>query len=172
MVSERDCARRSSHYRSLWDLLDPKLASVRALPLVLWNKLSISSHLIFTVFEFPDELILSVLSHISPNFGQYARLHFQWHITDSVYCYRQQRAFLLSLGMTCRAMCLRLLPWIWERVELHSGNWVRRPNAIVGALHADPYLGMSVKYFHPSICPWVGADLYPLKVSDDISPTG
>ena len=132
---------------------------------------SISSRLIFTVFEFPEELILSIVSHVSPDSGQYAGFHFQ-HVMDTRDCYRQRLAFLVSLGMTCRAMWLRLLLWIWERVEMDSEDLVRRPNAIVGALHADPYVGMSVKYFHPFICLWVGADLCPLKVSDDISLTG
>ena len=113
---------------------------------------SISSRLIFAVFEFPDELILSVLSYVSSDPGQYARFHFQ-HVMDTRYWYRQRLAFLLSLGMTCRAMWLRLLPWIWERVEMCSRNWERRSNAIVGVLHADPYLGLNVKYVHPLFVP-------------------
>ena len=73
--------------------------------------------------------------------------------------YHQRRVeFLLPLSMTCRMMRLRLLPWIWECVEVFSDDWtggeglMRRPRAIVGALRADPGLGESVKYFHFPSC--------------------
>jgi hypothetical protein len=112
---------------------------------------SISSHLTFAVFEFPNELILSILSYGSPDLGRYARFYLI-HNADIRYRYRQRVAFLLPLSMTCRAMRLRLLPWIWERIEMLPYRWTRmehltqRSKAIVGALRTDPYLGMSVKY--------------------------
>ena len=118
----------------------------------------ISSHLIFAVFAFPNELILSILSYGSPDLGRYARFHLK-HIADTRYRYRQRVAFLLPLSMTCRAMRLRLLPWIWERVKMLPDRWTRmehltqRSKAIVGALHTDPYLGMSVKYIHSLFVP-------------------
>ena len=66
---------------------------------------------------------------------------------------------MLPLSMTCRAMRLRLLPWIWERIE--AVNWkgrkdlVWRTKAIVRTLRADPGLRMGVKYSYPPICPWI-----------------
>jgi hypothetical protein len=124
------------------------------------DQTSISLHPIFPVFEFPDELILSVLSYVSPDprpNGQYARFRFPYYVRPNNY-HRQRVAFLLLLSMTCRAMRLRLLPWIWERIEVFSVDWcgegglVWRPKVIVGALRADPGLTASVKYFHPHIC--------------------
>jgi hypothetical protein len=131
----------------------------------------------FAVFEFPDELILSVLSCVSPDpglTGQHARFRFQYNMNASNY-HQQRVAFLLPLSMTCRVMRLRLLPWIWERTEAFSGDWkggenlVRRHKAIAGALHADPGLATNVKYFRPLICPWVWANLRLLKDTDDAS---
>ena len=124
------------------------------------DQTSISSHPIFAVFEFPDELILSVLSYVSPDprpTGRYARFRFPYYVRANNY-HRQRVAFLLLLSMTCRAMRLRLLPWIWGRIEVFSVDWcgegdlVWRPEVIVGALRADPGLAASVKYFHPPIC--------------------
>jgi hypothetical protein len=131
-----------------------------------------SSHPTFTVFKFPDELVLSVLSHVSTDpglTGQYARFRFQYNMDASDY-HQRRVAFLLPLSMTCRAMRLRLLPWIWERTEAFLGDWeklVRRHETIMGALRADPGLGMNVKYFCPLIYPWVWTDLRSLKVADD-----
>jgi hypothetical protein len=128
------------------------------------DKNSIFSRPTFAVFEFPDELILSVLSCISPDLeptGHYARFRSQYNMDISDY-HQRRVALLLSLSMTCRAMRLRLLPWIWERIEAFSGDWVggeglmRRPKAIVSAVRADPCLGMSVKYLRPFACHLVG----------------
>ena len=130
---------------------------------------SISSHLISAVFEFPDELILSVLSYVSPALeltGQYARFRFQYNMDNSDY-HRRRMEFLLSLSMTCRTMRLRLLPWIWKHIEASSWKDLgRRHKAIVDVLRTDPCLGMSVRYFRPFIRRWVGVDLCPLKVPD------
>ena len=75
--------------------------------------------------------------------------------------YHQRRLkFLLPLSVTCRAMRLRVLPWIWERIEVFLGDWaggeniVRRLEAMVDALRADPGLAMRVKYFC-LLCLWV-----------------
>jgi hypothetical protein len=105
------------------------------------DKNSIFSRPTFAVFEFPDELILSVLSCISPDLeptGHYARFRSQYNMDISDY-HRRRVAFLLPLSMTCRAMRLRLLPWIWGRIEAFSGiSWnrgseslMRRPKVIV-----------------------------------------
>jgi hypothetical protein len=128
-----------------------------------------SSHPIFAVFEFPDELILFVLSYVSPDpglAGHRARFRVQYimEVSDD---YRWRVAFLLPLSMTCRVMRLRLLPWIWERIEVFSGDWVRwevltrRSKAIVGALRADPGLHMNVKYFCALLSPGSGLILSP-----------
>jgi hypothetical protein len=138
------------------------------------DQIPMSSHSTFTVFKFPDELILSILSHVSTDpglTGQYARFRFLYNMTASDY-HRQRVKFLLPLSMTCRAMRLRLLPWIWERTEaslLLCGLecLVRRHEIIVGALRADSGLSMSVKYFCPPIYPWICTDLRSLEVPDD-----
>ena len=118
-------------------------------------------HSIFLVFELPDELILSVLSHISPDppvIGHYARFRLQYcmQISD---CHQQRARFLLSLSMTCRAMRLRLLPWIWERIECFKSvprcgpeGFPKGLNAMVGALHTDIFLAVSVKYSCALLC--------------------
>ena len=135
------------------------------------------SHLTFAVFGFSDELILSILSHVSPDPRRYARFHFQ-HVMDTRDYHRRRMAFLLPLSKTCRAMRLRLLPWVWERVEVLPGGWtgvedpIRRPTGIAGALRADPYLSMSVRYVHPFFVPGSAVYLCPLKISVDASPVG
>ena len=85
--------------------------------------------------------------------------------------YHQQWVqFLRPLTMTCRAMRLRLLPWVWERLELpRSDNWNPggmssvKLNIIADVLHASAYLAATVKYFFALLCPRVGADSRPLK---------
>jgi hypothetical protein len=134
------------------------------------DQLSISSHLIFAVFEFPDELILSVLSYVSPApTGQYARFRFQYNMDNNDYHWRRME-FLLSLSTTCRAMRLRLLPWIWNHIEASSWKDLeRRPKVIVDVLRADPCLGMNVRYFCPFVRRWLGTNICSLKVPDDAS---
>ena len=137
-----------------------------------FDQTSISSHPVSTVFQFPDELIISVLSHVSPDprpNGHYARFRFPYYMRANG-CHQRRVEFLLPLSMTCRAMRLWLLSWIWEYIEALSGeNPERRLKAIVGALRADPHLGTSVKCVRPCSCPWVWADLCPLKVPDGAS---
>jgi hypothetical protein len=122
-----------------------------------FDQTSISSHLVFAVFKFPDELILSVLSHVSPDprpTGHYAPFRFPYYMRVNDY-HRQRVEFLLLLSMTCRAMRLWLLPWMWEYIEAFSGeNPEQRLKAIAGALRADPHLGMSVKCVRPFSRPW------------------
>ena len=77
------------------------------------------SYYIFAVFQLPDELILSILSHISPDphlTGQYARFCVQYRmkISDS---HQQRMKILHPLSRTCMAMRLRLLPWIWDHIQ-------------------------------------------------------
>ena len=68
--------------------------------------------------------------------------------------HQQQVRFLLPLSMTCRSMRLRLLPWIWKRIECldlalswsSEGRFPRKLNAILEGLGADAYLAVSVKY--------------------------
>jgi hypothetical protein len=141
----------------------------------LVDQTSISSRPTFAVFELPNELILSVLSYVSPDPGptsHYERFRFSFYMHPKNY-HAERVEFLLPLSMTCRAMRLRLLPWIWERIEGSSRKgFKRRPEPIVGALRADPGLAMNVKYFRPPICLWTGAYLRPLKVPDDVSRVG
>ena len=116
---------------------------------------TITLHFISAVFGFPDELILSVLSYVSPALeltGQHVRFRFQYNMDNSDYHWRRME-FLLSLSMTCRVMRLRLLPWIWNHIEASSWKDLeRRPKVIVSVLRADPCLGMSVRDSRPFIC--------------------
>jgi len=91
-------------------------------------------------------------------------------------CHEQRVRFLLPLSMTCKAMRLRLLPWIWERIEClewppnwnSDGGVPRKLDTIVGALRADISLATSVKYFCTPLSPWIGTDPRPLKVHDGV----
>jgi len=128
---------------------------------------------VFAVFELPDELILSILSHISPDpelVRYYARLCSVY--SEDTNGYPQRVRFLRRLSMTCRAMWLRLTPWIWERLEcMKSSPFWRSPrkiNAIMNVLDADVSLAAHVKYPCTLLFPWVGIDLCPLKVRDGI----
>jgi len=74
----------------------------------------------FAVLGLPDELILSILSHISPEprlTGHYARFRVQYNMDINKY-HQRRVEFLRPLSATCKAMRLRLLPWIWEHLEL------------------------------------------------------
>jgi len=112
----------------------------------------------FTVFELPNELILSILSHISPDpplTGHYARFRVQYN--TRIGDYREWRVqFLRPLSMTCKVMRLRLLPWIWEHLEPIWGN-LGNLNTTV---NRDRSLANNVKYFHPSLSQWVGIDSF------------
>ena len=132
-------------------------------------------HLVFTVFELPDELILSILSHISPDpwlpgHSTWFRIPYSMTADDS---YNQRVEFLRPLSMTCWAMRLRLLPWVWEHLVFPQWNseqaFTVRTNKIVNASHADKFLATSVKYFYALLYLWVWIDLCPLKVHDDVS---
>jgi hypothetical protein len=135
------------------------------------DQIPMSSHPTFTVFKFPEELILSVLDCVSPHPGP--TVHYAWFRYQYNTYHRERVRFLLPLSMTCRAMRLRLLPWIWECVKVicrsDTEDFRRRPMVIMGTLCADPYLGTSVKYFHLLLCPWVRADLRPPKVPDNLA---
>ena len=114
-------------------------------------------HPILTVFKLPDELIRSVLSHISPLpqlTGHRVRFCTQGihGIRDS---HQQRMDFLRPLSMTCRTMRLRLTPWVWERLgtTYSRSSWdpkflVRKLNTLVNVLRADIFLATSVKYHH------------------------
>jgi len=131
-------------------------------------------HPLFAVFELPDELILSILSHISPEprlTGHYARFREQYcmEINDD---HQERVRFLRPLSMTCRAMRLRLLSWMWDLVEPSRVCWydlqkgLRWNLAAIGnALQADTLLAASVRYFSALLCPCAGADSCP-KVHD------
>ena len=121
----------------------------------------------FPVFELPDELILLILFWISPDpqlTGRYARFSFPYN-TGSSECQNQRASFLRPLSATCRAMRLRLLPWVWERVEVpRQDPWksddriVWGLNVIVSSLRRDVFLAGSVRYFSIFLCSSVTAD--------------
>ena len=54
--------------------------------------------------------------------------------------------------MTCRAMRLRLLPWVWECIALSwrssEGTSAKNLNTIAYALHGDKFVATSVKYLN------------------------
>ena len=67
--------------------------------------------------------------------------------------------------MTCRAMRLRLLPWVWGRLELPQQvyglvqEWtVQRLSIILNGPHTDGFLASGVKYFCALLCPRIGTD--------------
>ena len=90
--------------------------------------------------------------------------------------HEQREELLLSLSMTCRAMRLRLLSWLWERVECfnlipsHGPEDFRRGiNAVMGTLRMDTFLAASVKCFRAGFwCTSGEADACPLQVHDGI----
>ena len=73
---------------------------------------------------------------------------------DDYWRRKRMHWFLLPLSMTCRAMRLRLLPWILERIKCFElapswsseGHFPSGLNAIMRALGADIYLSAGVKY--------------------------
>ena len=97
-------------------------------------------------------------SHICPDpqlTGPYARFCIP-NRPGICYCYNQRVRFLQPLSMTCKAMRLRLLPWVWECLELPpvfrrtAGERVaKRLDSVVNAVHADMFLAASVKYVPP-----------------------
>ena len=138
------------HHSSRGSHLKP--VSARALTSVLCAR---PFNLTFTVFKFPDELILSIASHISPELiGHYARFRVQDEL--AVYDDHRQRVRVLRwLSMTCKTMRSRLLPWIRERLDvemLKPYNWSSgesvegRLNAIINASHADTFMANRVRY--------------------------
>ena len=112
--------------------------------------------------------------HISPDpqltTGHYARFRVQylmWTSDDHHQCAK----VLLPLSMTCKAMWLRLRPWIWDLIEpsrrFHVMNY-----RVMYALRADVSLATSVRYLSALLCHWVKADSCSLEVHDDTQPVG
>ena len=90
--------------------------------------------------------------------------------------HKQRMRFLRRLSMTCRAMWLRFVPWVWERLELPFADYwssgetfAKKLNAITNALHAEPFLATTMRYLCTLPCPWVGADSRPVKVHEGSS---
>ena len=108
-----------------------------------------------TVFELPDELILSILSYVAPHM-QYTSHWVRFRLLHDKICDdgKIRARFLRRLSATCRTMRLRLAPWLWEHFELSTRRaWdeagetaVRNLNAIANALSTDTSLATSVKY--------------------------
>ena len=134
------------------------------------------TYLHLTVFELPDELILSILSHIAPD--PQATGHCAWFRDldpeeGRVYC-DQRRQFLRRLSMTCREMRLRFVPWVWERLEISSTHYGKSEemNIIANALYADAPPATNIRCFCALLCPRVEANPCPPKIYDGTSSVG
>ena len=116
---------------------------------------------ILAVFKLPDELIICILSQVSPD-PQLTRHYPCFCIPYKRICnFHGQRAqSLRPLSMTCRAMRLRFLSWIWEYIALSwqgsEETFVSNLNTIANASHADKSVAASVKYFHVFLFPCLG----------------
>ena len=95
--------------------------------------------------------------------------------------YRQQWVqSLRPLSMTCKRMRLRLLPWIWGRLEIKIPlpyGWdaceiiAKKLNTAANYLRVDTLLATSVTYICAFLCSCVGSDFCSLtKVPHGISP--
>ena len=127
------------------------------------------------VFQLPDELILSILSHVAPD-TQYTGRWVRFRLMhDKIDDDSETRArFLQRLSLTCRAMWSRLAPWFLEHLELSSRRGsrsgepaMRKLDAIANALRADTSLTTGIKYFCTVLRSWVCANPCPLKVHDN-----
>ena len=131
----------------------------------------------FSVFELPDELILCILSQISPD-PQLTRHYACFCIPYKRICnfHGQRTQSLRQLSMTCWAMRLRFLPWVWENIVLSwqssEETFVNNLNTVANALHADKYVATSVKYFYTFPYPWLGTDPCLMKVHDGVFHVG
>ena len=130
---------------------------------------------VFAVFKLPDELVLSILSYLAPNIQPTSQwVRFRIHDESRTDNYRLLRVrFLRPLSMTCRAMRLRLVPWIWEDIQLlQTHRWdgresvARKLNTITNPLYADTFPATSVRCFYPLLLFAADADSRPLKVHD------
>ena len=126
-----------------------------------------------------------MLSHVSPDpylAGHYTRFCVPYRVRNRRY-HKHRMQFLRPLSMTCRAMRLRLLPWIWERLEVFGclKTWglpfgipaVPMSGVIIlNALCTDTFLATNVKYSCALLCPWAGANSSPsMKDHDSASPS-
>ena len=75
-------------------------------------------------------------------------------------CYDQRVEFLRPLSMTCRAMRLRLLPWVWERLEIpqrlvtaSKKLIAQRLSTILDGPRTGAFLATNVKYLYSLLCP-------------------
>ena len=118
---------------------------------------------IFAVFHLPDELILHILSFVSPDWqltGHFERFHLQYLRINTGH-HRLRVQFLVSLSMTCKAMRLRLLSWIWERLEhlewcpgrYTDQRCARKFHSIARTLSTNRSLATNVKYISTVFCP-------------------
>ena len=106
------------------------------------------------VVSLPDELILSILSHVSPDpqhSDHFTRFRVQYDMRVNEY-HRERTRFLKALSMTCKVMRLRLIPWIWERLEVFSRQYLygepvqmRRFKSLLNTLKGDVCLAIAVR---------------------------
>jgi len=84
--------------------------------------------------------------------------------------HQQRMKFLRPLSMTCRAMRLRLLPWIWDHIQPSQGyydnvgvRWISwNFTAIAQAVGVDASLATHIKYPHALFLPLVKTNSCPL----------
>ena len=126
-------------------------------------------HPIIAVFKLPDEIILSIPSHVSPGpwlAGHHTRFCIPYCVGNND-CHNRRVQFLRPFSMTCRVMRLRLLPWVWVCVcvwgGLEASPWLlqtmRKFNPIVlNAFRADAVLATSAKCVCTLLCLLNGAN--------------
>lgn len=107
------------------------------------------------IFKLPDELIISLPSYTSPaprHSDHIARFRVQYDMTiDNRH--QEWMKLLRTLSMTCKKMRFRLIPWIWERLELfpqhhcasESEN-IRYTGMVFDIVKGDEYLAPAVKF--------------------------
>jgi len=78
--------------------------------------------------------------------GPYARFRVQYGTKIDDYLEQRERC-LRALRMTCKAMRLRLFPWIWGHIEPSFGDHMGNLKVIVNASRADRSFASSVRYF-------------------------
>ena len=121
-------------------------------------------HPIIAVFKLPDEIILSIPSHVSPGpwlAGHHTRFCIPYCVGNND-CHDRQVLFLRPFSMTCRAMWLRLLPWVCVG-GLEASLWllqtIREFNPIVlNTFRTDAVLATSAKWVCTILCLLNGAN--------------
>ena len=69
--------------------------------------------------------------------------------------YNQHVRSLRQLSMACRTMWLRLVPWVWERLEISISDYQKpdKTEIFANVLRAETFLATSIRYFCALLCP-------------------